>query len=290
MMNIKDCEPDLLIRRSFDYYADKNTHHKWTDKDFEDCKQWMWNALNMSNGAYDVRKIKIIAPEQPFDFTLDYDWAHYKYDMPDGSVLEGQLSIKGTMDVVSEIRPGILQILDYKTGERKDWATGDEKTYEKLNNDHQLRLYSYACFKIFPDVKDIIITIIYCRDGNFKGGPFTVSLSRDNIPETERMIEKEFNEIRECTKPYLTPHPYWSGLPSKNQKVLPCTTFCNYGKILWPGTKQNICQFIHNQVKKHGIEDTTAKYGNMYKIDKYQGGAGRSPEDRDKSKKGTNNV
>jgi hypothetical protein len=291
-MTIDQCDPDCLIEMSFEYYKNNGNTFKWNPADLRDCREWMWSVLNCQNGHYHPMNRKIVAPEQPFDFVIEKDWAKYDYVLPDGTKLKGQLALKGTMDLVTEIKDGIIEIVDYKTGERIDWANGDIKTYDKLCNDSQLRIYSYAAWKLFPDVKDIIITIFFTRDGKkyvngkppekIVGGPFTISLGKDDLEKTESIIRKKFETIRECTEPYLTPHPSWSGLPSKGQKILPCTKFCYYGKTMWKDTDKNICQFIHEETKKKGIDQVIKEHANLDRISKYGNAAGRTSEERER--------
>ena len=52
--------------------------------------------------------------------------------------IDGKLSIKGTMDLIVDIDSSTIEIVDYKTGRRLDWSSGQEKTFKKLNNDKQL--------------------------------------------------------------------------------------------------------------------------------------------------------
>jgi hypothetical protein len=278
-VKLEDCDPDILIKRVFDYYV-ANTTHDWKNRDFKDCEAWVYNVLNFDEGRYDPRNRKIIAPEQPFDFEINQPWAKFHYKLPEGKELSGFLSIKGTMDLITERRPGIIEIIDWKTGERMDWGTGKEKTYEKLCNDPQLRLYHYAAHRIFPEYKDIIITIFFARDGKYKGGPFTVMLAQEDLPETERIIKDKFEEIRLCQKPYLKPHPSWSGLPKKPAIIHPCTTFCYFGKNLKDGTNKNLCEFYKMEVDRIGMDKVVEKYANLDIISEYGDAAGKKKEDR----------
>jgi hypothetical protein len=57
---------------------------------------------------------------------------------------------KGTSDQSSIHGHPRIEVIDWKTGRRLDWATGEEKTYEKLCSDPQLLLYNYAISKLIP--------------------------------------------------------------------------------------------------------------------------------------------
>src|SRR5690606_34355557 len=58
----------------------------------------------------------------------------------------------------------------HNTGRRLNWATGEEKTHEKLKDDPQLRIYHYAVSHLYPDIENIYITINFINDG----GAFTI--------------------------------------------------------------------------------------------------------------------
>ena len=80
---------------------------------------------------FDPRNRNILYPEQQFDIVINKPWAKYSYDTKDGK-LEGNLAIKGTIDLITQPNKDTLEIVDWKTGRRLNWATGEEKTQEKL--------------------------------------------------------------------------------------------------------------------------------------------------------------
>ena len=96
--------------------------------------------------------------------------AKVNYTLPNGEEFTGRLAIKGTIDLVTEVDDGVIEVVDWKTGQRKDWATGEQKDYEKLSKDPQLLLYYYAISKLFPQYEQAIMSIFYIRDG----GPFSL--------------------------------------------------------------------------------------------------------------------
>ena len=64
-------------------------------------------------------------------------WSKYSYETKDGP-LQGNLAIKGTIDLITQPSENTLEIVDWKTGRRLDWATGQEKTQEKLRKTYEV--------------------------------------------------------------------------------------------------------------------------------------------------------
>lgn len=234
-----------LIIKSFEYYADKYSYD-WTTTDLKNCGNWVWMALEWNNGYYDPRNLNIISPEQEFDITIDAPWSDYEY-VVDGEKIAGKFAIKGTVDLICAADSDTIEIVDWKTGQRYDWAKGEEKTYDKICNDVQLSLYHYAVSKLYPQYKHVILTIFYIRDG----GPFTVSFDSDNVENIERTLREHFELVRSTKLPKML---------SRQQSDFRCTKLCSYYKNNWPGTEQNICRFINNEIKRVGMDTVIEKY------------------------------
>lgn len=232
-----------LLEMSFDSYTTQEDHHEWTKKDREDCRKWTWQALEWNEGQFDPRNRNIVAPEPHFDIPIEEDWAKFKYTMPDGKEVEGQLAIKGTIDLVTQTDENTIEVIDWKTGRRIDWATGEEKTYEKLLSDPQLLLYNYAISKLFPDYKQAIMTIFFIKDG----GPFSMCFDKEDHDKFLEMLKNRFQEIQQN----VTPKPV-----SASRNDFRCTKLCHYYKNNWPGTEQNMCMYIEKHLKENGMEKT----------------------------------
>ena len=76
-------------------------------------------------------------------------------------MVQGQLAIKGTIDLVTKINDDTIEVVDWKTGRRMDWATGEVKDYKKLESDPQLLLYYYAISKLYPEFPNRIMKSIF---------------------------------------------------------------------------------------------------------------------------------
>ena len=94
-----------LLDRSYEYYTESCTHH-YTGADMKFCKKSVDDALSYNDGQFDPRKRNVVASEPQFDILIEEDWAKYEYKMPDGKTVEGQLAIKGTIDLVTEVDEG----------------------------------------------------------------------------------------------------------------------------------------------------------------------------------------
>ena len=210
------------------------------------CKGLVDDALKYNDGQFDPRKRNVVASEPQFDIAIEEDWAKYEYKMPDGKLVEGRLAIKGTIDLVTEVDEGVIEVIDWKTGRRLNWATGEEKTYEKLLEDPQLLLYNYAISKLFPEYKQAIMSIYYIRDG----GPFSMCFDKSDQDKFLEMLEKRFKQIQRND----FPQPI-----SRNRTNFKCTKLCHFYKNKWPGTNISMCEHVEEHLKAFGEEDTVQR-------------------------------
>ena len=231
-----------ILKRSYDHNTSNCTHH-YTNADYKFCDKTTWEALTYDNGSFDPRNRNIVAAEPQFDIAIEEDWDKYEYDMPDGTKAEGRLAIKGTIDLVTEIDDGVIEVIDWKTGRRLNWATGEEKTYEKLCKDPQLMLYHYAISKLFPEYEDAIMSIYFIRDG----GPFSVCFEESDRQKFLGMLKDRFEEIKRTTKPRLL---------SRTQSHWKCQKLCDFCKKDWPGTNESMCRHVSNHLEQFGMLDT----------------------------------
>ncbi|NBO99213.1 MAG: hypothetical protein EBU90_03675 [Proteobacteria bacterium] len=231
-----------LIKKSFNFYTGESAH-SFSKADTSNCNELVWNTLDYNDGQFDPRNRKIIAAEPHFDIPIEEDWAKYTYTMPDGKIINGQLAIKGTIDLVTETDKDVIEVIDWKTGKRLDWATGQEKTYEKLCSDPQLLLYNYAISKLFPNYKQSIMSIFFIKDG----GPFSMCFDKSDEKRFLEMLKNKFKDIQNNN----TPRPI-----SQNRDNWKCTKLCHYCKNNWPDTNQNMCIYIENMLKNKGMSET----------------------------------
>lgn len=230
-----------LLQKSFNFYSSASKHN-FTKADNNDCVKLVNDTLSYNDGQFDPRNRKIIAAEPHFDIPIDEPWAFYEY-MIDGKLVKGQLAIKGTIDLITESSDGIIEAIDWKTGKRLDWATGEEKTYEKLCSDPQLLLYNYAISKLYPEYHQSIMTIFFIKDG----GPFSMCFDKSDETRFLKMLKNRFLDIQQNQ----SPRPI-----SETRESWKCTRLCHYCKNNWPGTDENMCIHIENTLKAKGMEQT----------------------------------
>lgn len=217
-VNIEKYNLDTITEKVYKYYTSKFTHHEWDIKDYKDCHAWVHKALTYNNGMFDPRNRHIVEPEQHFDIEIKKPWSHYKYDTKEG-ILEGNLAIKGTIDLITKVNDKTLEVIDWKTGRRLDWATGEEKTHQKLQNDPQLRMYHYAIQHLYPEIDHVMISINFINDG----GVFSICFDKSDLYKTELMIKEKFEIIKNTQRPQLN-------------KSWKCNKLCHFGKTTFANT------------------------------------------------------
>ena len=129
-----------ILNKSFEFYKKHCPDTIFDSKSYDFCEKMVWDTLRYNNGQFDPRNRTIIDTEPHFDFAIDEPWAKFSFDGPDGKI-EGNLAVKGTIDLITELPDRTIEVIDWKTGKRIDWATGEEKDYNKLMKDTQLLLY-----------------------------------------------------------------------------------------------------------------------------------------------------
>jgi hypothetical protein len=255
-IDVNSYDLDKICNDVYDYYSSRFVHHEWSEKDRKDCTKWVYKAIEYADGMFDPRNKNILYPEQQFDILIDKPWA--KYDYGD---LKGNLAIKGTIDLITKVNDDTLEIIDWKTGRRLNWATGEEKTQAKLENDPQLMIYFYAAQKLYPEIKHCIVTIYFINDG----GPFSMTFDRSHIIKTEDLLRKKFEDIKRCKKPRLN-------------KTWKCTKLCHYGKNSFAGTRiqplleyrdgqtcpkdtlMTMCEQVKHDTEMNGIDTVIDQY------------------------------
>lgn len=260
-INVDKYNLDIITEKVYKYYTEKSPHHKWLPKDYKDCHSWVYKAIELNNGMFDPRNRNILMPEQHFDFEIKKPWSKYSYNLVDGSVLEGNLAMKGTIDLITLVNEDTIEVIDWKTGKRLDWATGQEKTQEKLENDPQLRIYHYAIKHLYPNIKNIIFSIYFINDG----GPFSICFHDSDIAETENILRRKFDTIKQTTKPKLN-------------KSWMCSKLCHFGKTTFANTNiepiteyrdgqlcskdstMTKCEQIKHDLDLYGIDATIGLY------------------------------
>ena len=260
MVNVNSYNLNTIIEQVYKFYAERTPHHKWTPKDQKDCHAWVYKAIELNNGMFDPRNRNILCPEQHFDFEIKKPWAKYEYNI-DGEKIEGNLALKGTIDLITLVNKNTIEIIDWKTGKRLDWATGQEKTQEKLENDPQLRIYHYAIKHLYPHIENIMFSIYFINDG----GPFSICFHDSDLEKTEDMIRHKFTAIKNTTKPKLNKSWMCSklchfGKNSFENTNIEALTEYREGRVCGVGQKMTKCEQIKHDLDLYGIDATISSY------------------------------
>jgi hypothetical protein len=260
IIDINKYDLDNIIDIIYDHYSSSAKHHKWSPKDKKDCSEWVYKAIKFNDGMFDPRNRKILEPEQHFDFTINKPWSEYSFKTDDG-IMSGNLALKGTIDLITLVNDNTIEIIDWKTGRRLDWATGQEKTQEKLENDPQLRIYHYAISQLYPNIDHIIFSIYFINDG----GPFSICFDKSDLQKTEDMLRQKFEIIKASKKPKL--HKSWM-----------CNKLCHFGKTNFSdsnilpileyrdsqtckqGDFMTKCEQIKHDLELHGMDSVVQSY------------------------------
>lgn len=230
-------DPDDVILKAYTHYAFLS-HHDYNEKDLKECKRLMYKVLDC--GMYDPRKLNVIETEKYFDFLIMEDWAKYEHG---GET--GYIGIRGIIDMITAPEDGVLHIVDWKTGQRKNWETGKAITIEDMNKDIQLLMYCYAASRLFPEIKTIIVTIFYVKDG----GPFTLEpFNQEKKEFVENKLRERFHMITNIKEPKLL---------SYNRKHWKCTKLCGFNTMQFPGEDKCMCESVRDSIKENGMKITT---------------------------------
>jgi ATP-dependent helicase/DNAse subunit B len=252
----KSISPEFALEKAWAHCTSKFTNHQWEIADFNWCEKAINIVLDFNKGMFSPLNMNVLAAEQRFDFEIIKPWSHYKW-----GDIEGYLGLKGTIDLIVQPYENVIEIVDWKTGQRKDWNTNEEKTIVKLEDDPQLRIYYYAARQLYPDIQDVFITIFYIMDG----GPFSICFSGNELERTEEMIKERFEKIKSTQRPKLI-YPDWK-----------CTKLCHFGKVkIGPNEDdKTICMHHKDEIIQLGIDRATKKYADMNKLTKYGAGGGK---------------
>lgn len=255
---------EVALKISFEYYKKVEQPH-WGDSDFEIVQKSWNNMVSYQNGAYYPNNLKVIDCEQYFDFEIEEDWAEYKFWLPGDKTLEGRLAIKGTMDIITEPEPGLINYIDLKTGSRNDWTLKypRKKEYQDFYNDHQLLLYAIALNKKYPD-KQLMMTIFFINDG----GAFELPFGNNELLKAKEMLHSNFEKIKKI---------YYPRRKKEDGKPIPrwCENTCAFQKIMYKDTNVNVCDYIHAELKKKKMADVVVAHADLSKIEAYGSGGGR---------------
>lgn len=261
-------------------YYNKESPDLFTEDSYSECEKLLEKAFSFEDGSFDPANQNIIAAEYAFDIPMKRDWAKYSYTEPNGTVVNDYLSLKGTVDLITQVNDHTICCTDYKTGKTaNDWATGKTKTSEmvvegvviedndkttSLYKDAQLQLYYYALAHDFFD-KDIIINLYFVRLNKL----FTIIFERTDLPKIEKFLQSKYEEMVQTTQ------PTWLVDTKNRWKCKWCPHYTNREA----GTNQTVCWHFKNAIARKGYDKVMADKADWKSISSY--GAGGSSKSRE---------
>lgn len=149
-----------LIDKSYEHFTKKESHINWDHK-----KDYREVCLNIEKAQrhelFPENHKEIIRTESFFNLAAESPWGEYAY-LKDGNIETGNINLVGVIDLIYRDDDGLLNVVDYKFGQPKDWNTGEKKSYATIIKDIQLCMYYYAMNKMFPG-EDINLNLWFVK-------------------------------------------------------------------------------------------------------------------------------
>ena len=216
---------------------------------FRSLKQSVENVMAMQPRSFDPRKMNVVAVEKKFDIEVKEPWAKYDFTFR-GKRYQGNLRLKGSIDLIVANDDGTVSIIDWKSGQSNDLNTGEKKTFESYQDDLQMALYYLVCRRhLGYDVRDA--TICFLNESIC----YSLYFDEDLVLEKIRSI---FEEMKHCTRPL------------KNDTLF-CQRFCPYSKNTFERitSKPLIRPREYDYVNDEGILERGRTYRMCGQIDLY---------------------
>lgn len=256
-------DPEFLLAIAWNRIT-QEVPDSYTQEDYEFCQDQIKNVLQTPFHPF---LLPVLETEKQFELRI----AREGFD---------DLLLRGTIDLVTQASEDTIEFVDFKTGVREDWLTGELKELEDFQKDLQLNIYNLAIRTLHPDIEHVLGTIFYTRSG----GPFTVALTKEDAERTLEEIRILYNNILANNNPKRL-------IDNKRRKreFFKCKYVCQfgvYGELLYSDgqktivvegkiskpkeipqaierdgrtfyfveVKQSLCRKYHNLMKKHTPE------------------------------------
>jgi hypothetical protein len=196
---------DFLLDVAWNHYTGLYEDHEYEPADKKFCRQQIDSVLDTPYHPFDMN---ILGVEKQFELKIDRPGFE-------------NFGIRGTIDLITERSPEVLEVVDYKTGERKDWITGEEINETTLINDIQFRIYDLAVRRMYPGYKHYEYTMFFTREG----GPFTVTFTDEDRKKTWDIIYNAQRDIRHNEAPKRL-----QDNSARGMERWKCKYVCQFGK------------------------------------------------------------
>lgn len=111
---LKQCDDtDTVTKHCFDYYVEQYPELEFDAADLRLCQRWVKKAIAHDDNKLDPRNQHVVITEKFFEIELDKPWAKYAHVVGD-KVIEGNLILRGTIDLIIKEDEDYYQVLDYK--------------------------------------------------------------------------------------------------------------------------------------------------------------------------------
>lgn len=157
--------------------------------DYRKCRIALETVL--ANDHYNPYNLKVLNVEKWFALEMPgKEWQCLDKDKK-----LHQFTVRGYIDLVHEIDKETIEIVDWKTGKRKNFYTQKSIDEEELMREVQPRLYHLVAYLLYPKYKNILITFYWTNDK----GPITIALSQDDLTMTIAALYRFFTTIKKDT-------------------------------------------------------------------------------------------
>ena len=210
----EDCTVEKLSQKVIDFYEGK-PGYIITQKDLKTVIKWSTKAISDFEGDMDPRNQNINNVEEFFDIEIPHDWAKYSYEV-NGEKIEGQLRIRGTVDVIIDEGDNYFRILDYKglpvetpIPTVDGWSTmGDLKVGDVVFDQYgqQTKVVAKSDQKVKPCYRITFddTSTVECDDEHYW------KLSDDSVVQIQDLQVGDEIKIPEYIDSYHESHRVWS--------------------------------------------------------------------------------
>jgi ATP-dependent helicase/DNAse subunit B len=242
LLNDKYTDYNYLSKICYNREVRNNPHLSFSDSDLKTVIKLCDSIMKT---MYNPLKMETLATEMGFEIEIQKKGFSYKFvDYRSNETKTGFFKLTGFIDLICTSSDSVIEIVDYKTGQRKDWVTGKIKDVHNMHDDLQLQIYNLAAHYIYPDKKRLL-TLYFLKDG----GPYTISLDESNEEEILDKIRKIFRVISIDSDPKRLKDD-----DDKKKFHYKCRKFCHFGKT----ENENgvsLCDEYYNMYKKLGLNE-----------------------------------
>lgn len=135
----------------------------------------------VNNTEYPIFEKKIIGNEVEFLLTV-----------------EGEVVLRGIIDLVVEEDEKTLEVIDYKSG-------NSTKSYNAALNDPQMRIYSMVAKMLWPQYETYVTSLYYIRKKRMVSCVF----SKEDDKGTLKAVQKHWDNIKNNKEPYRPQRSFW---------------------------------------------------------------------------------